>query len=992
MTINRETVSEFSRFFLRFLDRVFGEDTTGCVVDASAWLRGDKGGWLRIATSRRIFYVGTGDSRTLVSAEENLLRLLSPASTLFSCFVLEYRQREYELDLTLLPESVRAALMGYPLSPCIDTFGTEFLEIWFRSRGAKQSRSTGDRGQAETPTSLLLEPFEYFLVCMLRHPVAAPDVGVAVAAPAIFQQRSAARAGDDMIRGSNFLRLLQQYLCLYIPDEDAVTLTGSGTHSTKNTPTKTAASPVLRRSANATRSPAARNGPNPTSLFATTSGPGRNLELFLALCCCELMQRAVVVRRCFELVPQNIPHLANRFQYSEMGSTLHPSPLTVIVLNADSGSSSFEGSVGSSSVQGIPAWCPTVDSLQAIYLLVKRALTSGRQSAADLATHFECASSGPMKQHLDQLCSQQRGGYAAMLGSQGRLLGAVASLWSDKDRGDVRFVSASPSWCGTVVLQRLQQPIFDLLRCLFFHCNSVPHTVLCHAIELWLMVVQPWKHCGGSCGGSSYTDVWRPFVIANFHMYTTLLCLLLQTLSGAAGLGRQLNYSVKDGDSLRLLNYIDSALAQLFGGSAGGNLLDLLDNCGMGLRDLLRCCTSTNVSVNLSTSHVHAAGTTTPGTDVEAQSLSAVELFVLASHHRLLYPDPTVLTDLSDCGVIVSISNTCAGFVGKLYEILATLRVAYGISATAGIDGHEDDNWMANILRSLVGVGPVDAGSNKSAVLDKNSQRLDAIAHNIATVLRFCDKDVGSFAHYEAMCSAAATPSRGTQQTDSEASFVRRQRVVDMHLPASYFDNDVDRDVDGRMTNAGRVQLIDGERRCVPALVRVTKDSLDLPLGMYEVHWLTRLLISWSKALNVRHGLPREGGYTTVSWEDCYYFLFFYHSSLNSRAVQRLPWLDRWLQIPTAINKGFRINLRWLGNVRVAILGATLMAMLVGYVLVIVFWWSLWGSDSAFRPVAVDRLSVFDAAAVGAMVALVVIFGSLGGLLYKGRFDSVYTR
>jgi len=949
-------------------------------------VRGDRGGWLRIASPRRIYSVGAPGAQTLVAAEDELLRLLTPSSPLFTSFVLEYMQREYELDSTLLPESVRAALTGSALSACVSTFGAEFLEVWFRSRSAKQTRSTRSGAQSEASAALLLEPYEYFLVCLLRHPIAAPDAAITAAAVSIFQSRSGGRVADDMIRGSNFLRLFQRYVCHYFSETDATT--AAGTNSSKNTPRKATATPALRRSANASRSPHAAS-PHPQALAGTATGPSRSLELFLSLCSCELMQRAVVARRSFALVAQNFPQRAHLFQYNEWGGALHPSPLTVVVLNVDSEASS-------GSVNGTPPWCPTVDCLQATYLLVKRALTAGRDTTADLATHFERASSGPMKQHLEQLCSQQRGGYSAMHGSSGRLVGAVSSLWceKDRDRGDARFVNASPSWCGTLGLQRLQQPLFDLLRSIFFHASLVPHATLCHAIELWLMAVQPWKHSGDRNGGSSYSEVWRPYVVANFHFYTTLLCLLMQTLSGATGLGRQLNYSVKDADSLRLINYVDAALSQLFGGSAGKDLLNLLDACGSGLRDLLRSCAGLVVATGGNHSYCASPNTSlhTAVADDESDGISPVECFVLASHHRLFYPDAAVLTDLADCGVLVSIAGTCSVFVGKFYEILASLRAAYGISAAAGTEGRRDDHWMENLLRSLVGVGPVDSEAGKVVALDKNSQRLDAVARNMAGVLRYGEKEVGSYDQYEAVCIAAAAPARSAQSPNSEVSFMRRHRVVDAHLPASYFDNDVDRDLAGRVTAVGRAQLIGGKRRCVKALVRAAGDGLDLPLGMCEVRWLTRLLVSWSKAINARYALPLQQEYAIVSWEDCYYFLFFYHSPTNSRATQGLPWLDRWLQIPTAVGNGFRVNLRWIGNLRVAIVGAAMLAMVVSSVAVLVMWWAMWGFSSVLAPVDSDTFGAFDAAGMTSIATLALVVGTFGGVFYEGRFDSVYTR
>lgn len=367
--------------------------------------------------------------------------------------------------------------------------------------------------------------------------------------------------------------------------------------------------------------------------------------------------------------------------------------------------------------------------------------------------------------------------------------------------------------------------------------DKVSHEVLVFAIELWLAYLQPWK-CEGL--NSSYSAKWKSYVIANFHFYSTLFCILIQSLCDKMAT----SYSIQDGNSLRLVNYLDVILNQLYGGKGSESgapcaLKILIDQCGSALKNVLKCSLTAG-SGRMGGSPTRGSrgsfiGSPTPNsysngrnTAESVYTLSRSDIFVLACQHRLLYPDPSVLSDLEDCGIIPCIVTCCQPFITKFYEVLATLQCGYESNAAStsddsrvnaekqqggaakeafkgrdGILGHVE--WAENCLRTFLGFHSLTPSKLSATAIpsNKNTQRIEAIAKHIAAVF-----PTNPLTDFVALCDTMRITSAssrlhsiagdGTLDT-LQKEFSRRKRILDMHLPCTYF-NDLDRDRVGKVT------------------------------------------------------------------------------------------------------------------------------------------------------------------------------------------------
>ena len=56
--------------------------------------------------------------------------------------------------------------------------------------------------------------------------------------------------------------------------------------------------------------------------------------------------------------------------------------------------------------------------------------------------------------------------------------------------------------------------------------NTRPHRAYFLAVDIWLMYIQPWS----KQSKKGYEEKWRPYVVANYHFYTTLLILYLKSV------------------------------------------------------------------------------------------------------------------------------------------------------------------------------------------------------------------------------------------------------------------------------------------------------------------------------------------------------------------------------------------------------------------------------------------------------------------------------
>ena len=114
----------------------------------------------------------------------------------------------------------------------------------------------------------------------------------------------------------------------------------------------------------------------------------------------------------------------------------------------------------------------------------------------------------------------------------------------------------------------LQSRLFQFFQIVVSRCQiRVSPTTFFSVVDVWLAIAQPWKCRESYLQGDSstrtktaavYTSEWEPYVLSNYHMYTSLMCLLLKRLG-------ELDYTGKDGEAhlrvvFRVLNVYNSTL------------------------------------------------------------------------------------------------------------------------------------------------------------------------------------------------------------------------------------------------------------------------------------------------------------------------------------------------------------------------------------------------------------------------------------------------
>ena len=91
-------------------------------------------------------------------------------------------------------------------------------------------------------------------------------------------------------------------------------------------------------------------------------------------------------------------------------------------------------------------------------------------------------------------------------------------------------VKCQDACTSPALMQIVQQPLFDLLRSIFYRRRSNSGQgdtkIFYFAVEIWLAWIQPWKF-----QRSSYSNAWRPYIVANMHMYTTLHAMFLTAMA-----------------------------------------------------------------------------------------------------------------------------------------------------------------------------------------------------------------------------------------------------------------------------------------------------------------------------------------------------------------------------------------------------------------------------------------------------------------------------
>ena len=108
-------------------------------------------------------------------------------------------------------------------------------------------------------------------------------------------------------------------------------------------------------------------------------------------------------------------------------------------------------------------------------------------------------------------------------------------------------------------LEILQQPLFDMLRALFTKFDTISPSHQLMAMALWLRWSQPWRFYDSSSSifgdtQPQYSSVWRPYIAANFHFYTSLFVILLRS-SVYLNVLSSTDYRSRDGKVLSVVSH-----------------------------------------------------------------------------------------------------------------------------------------------------------------------------------------------------------------------------------------------------------------------------------------------------------------------------------------------------------------------------------------------------------------------------------------------------
>ena len=150
---------------LKLLDRIFGEDTTGLKEpdQKSQWKRLPSGGWLRQILN--------------YSNHPNNLKSMNLLIDLFSCgnFFIDSLERrkfsDFEMNLYLFPKKAR---MLFSKDKEYEFVRSSNQIVYYKlSNSIKQHQNQIDKSQ---DWRITLQPFEYFIMCLVRYPTIIDDI------------------------------------------------------------------------------------------------------------------------------------------------------------------------------------------------------------------------------------------------------------------------------------------------------------------------------------------------------------------------------------------------------------------------------------------------------------------------------------------------------------------------------------------------------------------------------------------------------------------------------------------------------------------------------------------------------------------------------------------------------------------------------------------------------------------------------------------------
>ena len=727
-----------------------------------------------------------------------------------------------------------------------------------RSGPTAAAANTAAANAHSEDVTIILDAFEYFLACLLRYPTAGAgrtddddpyrrnrgggQTAVLLAPPR--PATSAVGEPKDWLRASAYLTLLKRFMDDLLDPAAMPTNTPGG-----------GAGAAGRSPAGATPGPGGSASPGGAlAVNADIKRPSPEARLFLTLAAEYWMDTAKVVRHHGEY----LRHLASsqhkgpapgaairRAGAPGVGTrTPHGPPTETILLE----------SFG----KGSALWTPA--TLQATFLLVQKLL-----SDPSLARQYDAVG-------------------ALNVAHGAGLPPASATSGGDRRRGaggGSPYAAGPEDALGSACppcLEVLQQPLFDMLRCIFNHGGESTSLVTYSlAVELWLLYLQPWKQ---QRSDKDFSPKWRTYVAGNLHFYTTLLACFLRT---AARVDLLPSSDPREPTHFQNLERV----LDVFSTTPG--LISCLDN-------LLDEFVSRWYPA-------HSRAERAFDVPAALEHTTAAEMTLARAQHVILYPDGAIDRLEFYGATIVQEQAGSRADCELLAETLQKIRLRFDRPKRAGpfvrferrVSGLRCGGTFAPVARLADAAvawvqGLLDLAEARSEKEER--QRLDFIARLDAHARRVCT-----------LAGLTAVPVLSTEANDGDDDDAPAAAAA----PSAAALGDRN-EMDGRLTARGRERLLRGEIKCRRDEVRVLRDALDLPLCSYEVPAVARALVTWSKQLNARYRLPRDPRAALWTFEQ----------------IMREALRADLAAMPAAVGRCLRFNLRCLASARAIAVAAVL--------------------------------------------------------------------
>mmetsp|Transcript_14584 Transcript_14584/g.21982 ORF Transcript_14584/g.21982 Transcript_14584/m.21982 type:complete len:924 (-) Transcript_14584:68-2839(-) len=815
--INFDTSSQISggqeSFYVifLFLNRVFGEEATGCtrVKISENWVRGSLGGWLKQVSSERT-RSSSSSSHALSSIPKELQGLGLNENTMQLLSLLWFSEsgilkamsplhRCNDTTLSIFPRKIQMRLQGRPEYECVRSANHFIYDDWFVGRGMYQVANVpatdGSTTTAVPPSeldelTLSLDMFSFYLVCFLRYPLSGdilrspyshrqPSSVDAVALGRFFSSASDVHGVYRMLssapsaRGNAYLSLLQRYLHLYLPSR--VHTAERGSHYEDSGPINTQLS--------------------------------RKGELFLRLLIDFWVDSISIARFSFDKLPMFKDMMRRQALTApatnaldnlapgggSVGSSGYGSRLLMTQHEVDQAywgaagnpSAHYTAPVKCTDVAFLESSTPTTSTLQCVYIVVSHVLS-----------------------HIPEESLRYLGHGAASL------------------RTDDMGASAASALPLPHAVQLLQQPVFDLLRSLLHRGDGLDRDKFLLVGKIWHLWLTPWKLCAAKKTRESNITTrtltravsrvtesademlkWRTYIAANLHFYTTLLAIFLKSLA---------MWDI--GSNFHCLYLLDVTL-QIY----TPWVVNSIDTLSMGfLHWLKRSATDASraemflyrdfiqhVDEGVYQAYMEGVRGESTRTKNEFVPLSNVEIDAVRIQHLNLYP-----------GMVNS--DPTAAIVHFRYETREAGRV---------------------LIDALVRLSDVPKAFHEkllSVILDK--------------------------AVYPLLKIQASQDTKPSRQRDMSIQLRELLCIVESGL-ADRHDRSAGEDIrwNSRLGNSGRDSREDW-KDIDKRKITFRGDVMTRPLRSDEFDILARLLVYWSKQINSKYNLPSDPSSVTKSW------------------------------------------------------------------------------------------------------------------------------